>query len=75
MDYNSSYGELLASHNDISIHQKHVKHLVTEVYKSLVNLNPEFMWPFFKNKSIPDNLRNGNSCILPPARSSHYRIN
>ena len=72
MDYNSSYGERLASHNDISVHQKH---LATEVYKSLVNLNPEFMWPFFKNKSIPDNLRNGNICILPPARSSHCRIN
>ena len=33
------------------------------------------MWPFFKNKSIPYNLRNGNTGILPPARSSHYGIN
>ena len=57
-DYNSTYEELLASHNDISIHQKHLKHLAIEVYKSLTNLNPEFMWPFFKNKSIPYNLRN-----------------
>ena len=74
-DYSSTYEELLASHNDISIHQKHLKHLAIEVYKSLTNLNPEFMWPFFKNKSIPYNLRNGNICILPPARSSHYGIN
>ena len=74
-DYNSTYEELLASHNDISIHQKHLKHLAIEVYKSLTNLNPEFMWPFFKNKSIPYNLRNGNICILPPARWSHYGIN
>ena len=37
------------------------------------NLNPEFMWPFFKNRSIPYNLRNGN--ILPPARSCQYGIN
>ena len=43
-DYNSTYEELLASHNDISIHQKHPKHLTIEVYKSLTNLNPEFMW-------------------------------
>ena len=42
-DYNNTYEELLASHNDISIHQKHVKHLPTEVYKFLANLNPEFM--------------------------------
>ena len=74
-DYSSTYEKLLASHNDISIHQKHLKHLPIEVYKSLVKLNPEFMWPFFKNKSIPYNLRNGNICILPPARSSHYGIN
>ena len=74
-DYNSTYEELLASHNDISIHQKHLKHLAIEVYKSLTNLNPEFMWPFFKNKSIPYNLRNGNICILPLARASHYGIN
>ena len=74
-DYNSTYEELLASHNDISIHQKHLKHLAIEVYKSLTNLNPEFIWPFVKNKSIPYNLRNGNICILSLARSSHYGIN
>ena len=50
-------------------------YLAIEVYKSLVNLNSEFMWPFFKNKFIPYNLRNGNICILPPARSSHYGKN
>ena len=74
-DYNSAYEELLASHNDITIRQKHLKHLAIEICKSLATLNPEFMWPFCKNKSIPYNLRNGNICILPPARSSHYGIN
>ena len=38
-------------------------------------MDPELMWSFFKNKSIPYNLRNENICILPPARSSHYGIN
>ena len=74
-DCNSTYEELLASHNGISIHKKHLKHVAIEVYKSLANLNPEFMLPFFKNKSIPYNLRNGDICILPPAQSSHYGIN
>ena len=68
-DFNSTYEELLASH------QKHLEYLAIEVYKALSNLNPEFMWPFFKNKSITCNLRNGNICILPPARSSHYGVN
>ena len=31
-DYNSTYEELLASQNDISINQKHVTHLAIEVY-------------------------------------------
>ena len=53
----------------------HLKHLAIEVYKSLTNFNPEYMWPLFKNKSILYNLRNGNICMLPPARSSHYGIN
>ena len=66
---------LLASHNDISIPQKHLKHLAIKVYKSLANLIPELMWPFIKNKSIPYSLRNGNIFILPSARLSHYGIN
>ena len=74
-DYNSTFEELLASHNAISIHQKDLKHLAIDVYKSLANLNSEFIWPFFKNKSIPYNLRNGSICILPLTRSSHYGIN
>ena len=35
---------------------------------------PEFVLRFFKNKFIPHNLRNGNICILHPARSFHYGI-
>ena len=42
-DYNSTYGELLASHNGISIHQKYLKHLAVEVCKSLMNLSLEFL--------------------------------
>ena len=74
-DYTSTYEELLASHNDLSIHQKNLKHLATEVYESSWNLNPEFMWRNFKNKPIPYILRNGNIYILPPARSPHYSTN
>ena len=72
-DHNSTYEQFLGSHNDISIHQKHLKHLAIEVYKSLMNLNPKFMWCFFKNKPIRYSLRNGNICILP-SRSRHYGL-
>ena len=44
-DYNSTYEEPLASHNYMSIRQKYLKRSTIEVFKSLTNLNPEFMWP------------------------------
>ena len=55
-DYNSTYEELFASYIGISIYQKHLKNLAIEVCKSLTNLNPDFMWLFFKNRSIAYNL-------------------
>ena len=30
-DYNSTYEQILTSHSDISVHQKHLKHLAIEV--------------------------------------------
>lgn len=74
-DCNSTYKDLLAGHSDLSIHQKHIKHVATDFYESWRNLNPEFMWSSFKNKPIFYSLRYGNICILPPARSSCYSIN
>ena len=43
-NYDKSYQDLLNFSNDISIHQKHLRLLAIEVYKSLMNINPEFMW-------------------------------
>ena len=74
-DYKSTYEELIASHNDISIHQKRLTHLAIEVCKLLVNLNPEFVWAFFRSNPIPYSSRNGSNCILPPAQLHHYGIN
>ena len=41
--YEKSYNELLILNRDISIHQKHLHFLATDVYKSVNNLNPKFM--------------------------------
>ena len=32
--------------------KRHVRCLICEVFKSLNNLNPEFMWPYFVFKNI-----------------------
>ena len=46
-NYDQSYHDLLNFSNDVSIHQKRLRFLAIEVYKSLMNINPEFMWEFF----------------------------
>ena len=74
-NYDKSYQDLLNFSNDISIHQKHLRLLAIEVYKSLMNINPEFMWEFFNKNPIQYNLRKRNIVYLPPARSSSYGVN
>ena len=75
--YNSSesYEELLARSNEVSIHQKHLRALATEIYKSLADINPDFMKPYFKIKEMPYNLRNGYALKLPSTNSTYYGIN
>ena len=75
--YNSSesYEELLTRSNEVSIHQKHLRALATEIYKSLADINPDFMKPYFKIKEMPYNLRNGYALKLPSANSTYYEIN
>ena len=51
-----SYNNLLLRSSCVSIHQKHVRFLVTEIFKSISQINPEFMWSFFKQKKLPENL-------------------
>ena len=75
--YNSkkNYNELLRNNNEFSIHQRHVRALICEVFKSLNNLNPEFMWSYFVFKNIRYNIRNGHLLRLHSAKSTSYGIN
>ena len=72
---NKNYNELLRDNNEFSIHQRHLRALICEVFKSLNNLNPEFMWSYFVFKSITYNIRNGPLLRLPSAKSTSYGIN
>ena len=72
---NKNYNELLRDNNEFSIHQRHLRALRCEVFKSLSNLNPEFMWSYFFFKNITYNIRNGPLLRLPSAKSTSYGIN
>ena len=54
---------------------RHLRFLAIEVYKSLMNINPEFMWEFSNKNPVQCNLWKGDIVHLPPARSSCYGIN
>ena len=74
-DYNSSYDELLQLNNSPSIHQRHLRFLAIEVFKSIMHLNPQFMWSYFEEKTMPYNLRHGSKLILKKTTSSRFGIN
>ena len=52
-----SYNNLLLRSEYVTVHQKLLRFLVTEIFKSVSQINPEFMWSFFKQKKSPYNLR------------------
>ena len=56
---NNTYKELLELSETVSIHQGHLRVLVTEVYKSTSYLNSKYMISFFTHKEIPYNLKKG----------------
>ena len=71
---NKNYDELLRANNEFSIHQRHLRALICEVFKSLNNLNPEFKWSYFVFKNITYNIRNGPLLRSPSAKSISYGI-
>ena len=72
---NESYEELVLRNNEESIHQKQLCILATEVFKSLADINPDFIKSYFTIKEIPYCLRIGNFLKIPSTRSKCYGTN
>ena len=49
--------------------------LATEIYKSLADINPDLMKPYFVIKEMLCNLQNGCALKLPSGNSTYYGIN
>ena len=69
-----SYSNLLLRSNSVSIHQRHLRFLVTVIFKSISQINPEFMWSFFKQKKLSYSLRNGPILYLPRTQSTTVQM-
>ena len=65
---NECYEELLILKNKVSILQKQLRTLATEIYKSVTDENPDFMKNYFSIKEIPYSLRNGSVLKIPSTR-------
>ena len=74
-NYDKSYHDLLNLSNDVSIHQRHLRFLAIEVYKSYMNINPEFMWEFLNKNPAHYNSWKRDVVYGPLARPSCYLIN
>ena len=68
-DINDSYN-LLLRNSYVSIHQRDLQFLVTEIFNSISQINPEFMWSFFKQKKGKGPILN-----VPRAQSTYYGAN
>ena len=71
-DSNESLEDLFLHSNEVSIHQKQLRQLTSEIYKSLRDLSPEFIKPFFTVKEFPYILRNGDILHFSSARTTYY---
>ena len=73
--FDKSYDELLELNRDLSIHQRHLRYLAIEVFKSIIYLNPQLMWSYFQENTMPYNLRDGSKLVLRKTKSSRFGIN
>ena len=71
-DIDDSHSNLLLSSKSVSIHQRHIRLLVKDIFKSISQINSELMWSFFKPKKLSCNLRKGPILNLPRTQSAFY---
>ena len=64
-DYESTFEELLDRDKSKTIHEKNLKILMNEVYRTINRLNPEYTWEFFTKRDVPYGLRISELCKLP----------
>ena len=73
-DRTSSFEELLITDNSVSIHQRNLQLLVTEIYRTTMNLNPPFMKEIFLEREIHYNLRVANNIYTNKPRTTAYGL-
>ena len=73
-DYDLSVEQLREKDGSITVHQRNLQNLMTEIYKTINQINPAYMWEFFAEKDMPYNLHTKVLCRLPQAQIDRYGL-
>ena len=71
-NFEADYSTLLELSKSVSIHVKHLRCLMVEIFKTKHSLNPEFMKEVFKPKMSNYELRNKELLVLNPTRTTTF---
>ncbi len=71
-DKTSTYSSMLQKCNYTTLHIRRLKAITSEVFKSLNNLNPNFMNKMFQVKDITYDLRDSNNLCQPKFNNITY---
>ena len=74
-DFNSNFEEPLARSGETTVHLQNLEKLLLEVFKSLHQINPAFMWELFERKEVNYNLRNKDLLRIPKFQTITYGAN
>ena len=69
----STFEQLLGKNNSLTIHERNLQLLMTEILKTKSKLNPDFMNDIFKKRSVSYHLRKGYATLLPVVRTTTLR--
>eukprot|EP00794_Sanderia_malayensis_P015566 gene15566-17143_t len=70
----SNFEELLSAPDSITIHQRNLQVLMTEIFKTRNGLSPLFMTYVFKERAKNLSVRNRNHLQMPKVRATAYGI-
>ena len=74
-DYQSTFLQLLQKDNSVTIHQRNLQVLATEIFKAKNDLSPEIMKEVFELKEPSYSLRSkGNYFVRGNVKTTHYGI-
>ena len=71
-DYKATFFEWLTKDKSVTIHQRNLPILATEIFKTKNELNPKIMEEIFTFKDVDYNLRNNTSLKIGNLKTAYY---